>query len=312
MKRLWFPAALLLLVSGFLYWKIQTPRIILTGAFISDRPRIDDILQFKNNYGKKPYLVTVFIDWENFPEPEMIGSVYGQDCALIITWEPWNGSQKQGIDYEGLLNGKYDRYIGDFAARLKEINKPVYLRFAHEMNGNWYPWAGQKIGAEKYIRIWRYVKNKMDEAGARNVRWVFSVNAEDVPNEDSNHFSKYYPGNDYVDIFGIDGYNWGSSRPESKWKSFYEIFSSAYKTACRFPKPIFVTEFGSSSAGGDKALWIGQAMASMRHMSRLRGFVLFNADKETDWHLNPVSASGQAFRKGLQSSAFQDSSRFLP
>ena len=49
----------------------------------------------------------------------------------------------------------------------------VYLRFAHEMNGYWYPWSH---GPRGYVFAWRRIVRIFDVAGARNVRFVWSVN----------------------------------------------------------------------------------------------------------------------------------------
>jgi beta-mannanase len=199
----------------------------------------------------------------------------------------------------GTLTGKYDDYLKAFAERLKKVEGPVFLRFAHEMNGNWYPWSGVKIGKDKYVAMYRYVKGAFDEEKADNVKWVFSVNAEDVP-EKNNDFLLYYPGERYVDYIGIDGYNWGNTRSWGKWVSFREIFEEPYKEiTAHLDKPVLISEFGSTSSGGDKARWIREAMDDMRHMRKVRGFVLFNVDKETDWSFSNDEGAAAELKKQL-------------
>jgi len=308
MKRLGLSLILILAVlAGILFYRARLKsHFIWTGAFMTDSPRAADIQGFQNSFGKKPYLATVFIAWNHFLEPEVIGSVYGQGCVLVVTWEPWDPHSKKGIDFDGLLRGSEDEYIARFAEQLKSIDRPVYLRFAHEMNGNWYPWSGTRLGAEKYIRVFRYVKDKLDNAGSSNVKWVFSVNAEDVPRE-NNHFMQYYPGDAYVDFIGLDGYNWGTSRQDTRWQSFRKIFKPFYEETRRFEKPILITEFSSASSGGDKAAWIRGALAEMETMTRLKGFVLFNIDKEADWQFKAGESSGRALSSALQTDTFTES-----
>jgi len=36
-----------------------------------------------------------------------------------------------------------DAELRDLADRLAEFGRPVFLRFASEMNGNWAPWSGE-------------------------------------------------------------------------------------------------------------------------------------------------------------------------
>ncbi len=277
----------------------------LTGAFLSDKPTKKDIVDFKNKYGKKPFLVMIFVDWDRFIDDEIITDVYSSDCVLFVTWEPWYAVGEKGINYDGLLSGKRDKYIMGFANKLKDINKTVFLRFAHEMNGNWYPWSGTKIGKDKYIMIYRHVKDIFDENGATNVKWVFSVNWEDVPGE--NNFMLYYPGDEYVDYVGIDGYNWGDTKSWSKWMSFKEIFEKRYNEIVNnFEKPVLISEFSSTSSGGDKTVWIKEAMNNIKHMKKIKGFVLFNVDKETDWSFNLHEKWGVEFKKQLNDPYYRE------
>lgn len=276
------------------------------GAFLADEPSLPDIQKFKNDFGRTPKIIMVFIDWERFVSPKIIEDVYSVDSTLFITWEPWRAVEKQGIDYDALLDGEWDGYIKEFAIRIKSIGRPVYLRFAHEMNGNWYPWSGTKIGKEKYIALYQHVKNIFDEAGADNIAWVFSVNWEDLPKAD-NYFWDYYPGDAYADYIGIDGYNWGTSQEWSRWMSFNEIFRQRYDEIVRMTdNPVLISEFSSTSSGGNKAQWIAGALKAIRHMPRVKGFVLFNVDKETDWAFLPDTDWAGALKVYLQDRYFTE------
>ena len=192
------------------------------GAFLGDTPTAEKMGGFQTDYGKKPAWVLSFLDWGKFPDAKAVNDVYGAGGAWIVTWEPWDAVRKKGIDYDALIDGKDDAYLRNFASRLRAIGKPVFLRFAHEMNGNWYPWSGEKIGWAKYQRLFRHVWEVFKAEGVSNVRWVFSINAENVPK--GNTYSLCYPGNRYVDYIGLDGYNWGTTQPWSRWRSFKDIF----------------------------------------------------------------------------------------
>ena len=60
-----------------------------------------------------------------------------------------------------------------FARSLAGFHGTVDLRYAHEMNGTWYPWSHDPIG---YRRAWRHVVRVFRAAGAANVRFVWSPN----------------------------------------------------------------------------------------------------------------------------------------
>jgi endoglucanase len=277
----------------------------LTGAFLEDKPSIAAIEKFKMDYGKRPAVVLVFLDWGQYPDEAVIRDVYNSGSMLMVTWEPWNAEDKKGIDFPALLAGKDDAYIREFALKLKSIERPVFLRFAHEMNGDWYPWSGMKIGEEVYAEMFRHIWDVFDEAGVRNVRWVFSINTENVPPQ--NKYTDCYPGDRYVDYIGLDGYNWGSTKDWSRWTSFKDIFFNVYEDVTRrYKKPVVISEFSSTSTGGDKALWIEDALQELKRMPKVKGFILFNVDKETDWRFVPGSKEGRALRKGWDSSYFRD------
>jgi len=277
-----------------------------TGAFLSDNPSSEDIRYFKHSYGKKPFLVMVFIDWHKLLSANMAKEVYGENCVLFVTWEPWDSSKQAGIDYGGLINGKYDKYITDFALSLKKINEVVFLRFAHEMNGDWYPWSGKMIGKEKYIQVYRHIKDIFDRNNVNNIKWVFSMNWEDLPRE-QNGFLLYYPGDKYVDYLSIDGYNWGKIKPWSRWVSFREIFGNRYNEITKYTrKPVLISEFSSTASGGDKGAWIREAMQAIKEMPAIRGFVIFNVDKETNWSFSPESSYGKELKIQLRDAYFVD------
>jgi beta-mannanase len=278
----------------------------LTGAFLADIPSQKDISNFKHAFGKKPYLVLLFLGWGDFLNKKTIDDVYAQKCVLLVTWEPWYPKAKAGIDFDGLLAGKFDKYIEGFALQLKEIKETVFLRFAQEPNGDWYPWSGTKIGNLKYISVYRHIHAIFTKLGVSNVRWVFSVNWEDLPKE-NNNFLLYYPGDSYVDYIGIDGYNWGNTQPWSRWMSFGEIFTSRYQEIIsNMKKPVILSEFGSASAGGSKGVWIEEAMERISRLDKITGFVIFNVDKEADWQFKEGTPAAEALKQALKNSYFKD------
>ncbi|NQT23372.1 MAG: hypothetical protein HQ579_08075 [Candidatus Omnitrophica bacterium] len=286
---------------------IRTNPYCLTGAFLGDKPSRKDIAEFQDKYGKKPFFIMVFVDWGHFVDKEIIKDVYSEGSQLIITWEPWYAKEKKGIDYEAMLSGKYDEYIEKFCDRIKTVKEAVLIRFAHEMNGNWYPWSGSIIGKEKYKKIYQYVKDVFDKKGTANIKWIFSVNAADVPSDESNKFMLYYPGDAYVDYIGIDGYNWGNTKSWSRWMSFREIFDKRYnEVIANTKKPVLISEFSSTSSGGNKTRWIKEAMNDIKQMKKIEGFILFNVNKETNWSFPADKDSGKEFKKQLKDGYFKE------
>ena len=219
---------------------------------------------------------------------------------LMITFEPWNPNEgmAQSTDYLKEINeGKHDAYITSFAQSVKEFGNTTYLRFAHEMNGNWYPWSQKPT---LYVGAYRRVVELFRSAGASNVKFVWSINAENVPAEPIGNISKYYPGDAFIDVIGIDGYNFGSSNPNTSWRSFSSIFASPYNHLSKtYSKPIYITEVASAEAGGDKSLWVNDMFASIDSMPNIREIIWFNLLKETDWRIDSSPSSLKSFDTNL-------------
>lgn len=306
MKNIYF-----IIVAVFLFFSLSCQGKIdsgcFTGAFLADKPSASDIDNFTDAYGKKPFFVMVFTGWESFIEEDIIRDIYEKNCVLFVTWEPWYAEKKQAIDYDGLISGKYDEYIISFAEKIKRIEGEVFLRFAHEVNGDWYPWSGDKLAEDVYIAMTRHLWDIFSRVGADNTKWVFSINWENIPA--NNDYYGFYPGDKYVDYIGIDGYNWGNTKSWSRWMSFSEIFKKRYKEVVnRFKKPVIISEFSSSSSGGSKAQWIKDALNYIKETKEIKAFILFNVDKETDWHFSPHSDAAKELKAQLGNKYFKDRS----
>ena len=67
-------------------------------------------------------------------------------------------------------------YIRSWARALAAFDGPVRLRFAQEMNGDWYPWGAGTNGntPAEFVSAWRHVHDIFAAAGATNVQWVWS------------------------------------------------------------------------------------------------------------------------------------------
>ncbi len=280
--------------------------------------------------GLKPDLVLFFLQWPApgdilagaFPE-ESLDAIWQRGTVPCLTWEPmyFEDGNEKAVHGSLILDGVYDPYIVSFAERARVWGRPFIIRFAHEMNLGRYHWGTTKedYGPESpmiYQDIFRYVVDTFNRVGAHNVLWAFCPNAESVPNplhdpEASwNSAKNYYPGDEYVDILGMDGYNWGSSQTmekngwDSHWKGFREIFGNIYCELRRTnsQKPVFVFETSTVHEGGDREKWIKEAAEALRAW-RIKGVVWFHVDKEQDWRLQAKETRLLVMRCESQSEA---------
>jgi len=266
-----------------------------------------------NEIGFQPGIVLFFLQWPSmtcqgssrFPA-ESLDAIWNMGAIPCLTWEPMYYSEGREImvTCQDILNGAYDPYLLGFAKQSASWKRPFMIRFAHEMNIERYHWGTKKEGygpesPHIYRRMFRYVVTIFQKAGAQNVLWVFCPNSESVPNASYdpgaswNRIEDYYPGDKYVDVLGIDGYNWGTTQTrakngwDSQWKNFTAIFRPTWKKLRQLApdKPIFVFETASVNQGGDKGLWIKNAFKAARAW-KLNGLVWFQVKKEYDWRIN--------------------------
>jgi hypothetical protein len=124
-----------------------------------------------------------------------------------------------------------------------------------------------------------------------------------------------YPGSNYVDWTGMDGYNWGTDR-NNAWQTFAQVFGgSAYngwfntyqllqQTAP--DKPVMIGETASSEDGGNKAAWITDMLSTQlpTNFPNIKAFLWFNwaeNDPVLDWPIESSAASSTAFSAGIAS-----------
>ncbi len=161
-----------------------------------------------------------------------------------------------------VYDGLEDETIRSFARGAKEFGHPFLFRLNNEMNSDWVNYSGVAAlsDPEIFVENWRRIYDIFQEEGVDNAIWIFNPNAEDCPPCHWNTQYAYFPGDAYVHMIGMTGYNTGTYYEEfhEKWRTFDEIYREPYDRYMEHYAhyPFIITEFSSSSIGGDKAAWI--------------------------------------------------------
>ncbi len=292
--------------------EIQEGKPLMWGFVVDPYPVTEEkIKRIEAETALNGEIFMFFLQWQSNPEArgfplESLNKICVAGALPVISWEPmfYEKGIETMVDYKKILNREYDPYLNYFADESAKWGKPFIIRFAHEMNLERYHWGTDHDGygpesPEIYKDMFRYIVVLFRERGADNVLWAFCPNSESVPdisyNEEAgwNRASNYYPGSGYVDILGMDGYNWGTSRNiekhgwQSSWKSFRETFEPLYREikSLSSEKPVIVFETATTEKGGDKNTWIKDAVRTATEW-QLDGVVWFNVEKEEDWRIN--------------------------
>lgn len=237
--------------------------------------------------GFLPGFVNFFIGWpqgEEFSFPkDALSSIWEGGAVPCITWEPMSYNKEIAF-FEEILLGKYDEYLLFFSKELKKWNKPVVIRFAHEMNLASYHWGVSSKDYNEnypvlYKKTFQYLYLFLKEQGVENALLAFCPNAESVPRDNWNSLQNYYPGDKYVDILGLDGYSFDGK------KSFKEIFAASFEELKKInsQKPFFIFETASSD-NGKRKIWIEEALKTASAW-KITALLWFQINKEKNWKI---------------------------
>ncbi len=316
---------------------------VALGVYLPDvlyDPRV--LRDFSSMIGRRPDFIVWYEGWSSgdFSETAQanLQLLDSWNTIPVIAWDPMDqvGPPIDQPIYKlsNIIRGDFDAYVERWARGLAEFGSPVLLNFAHEMNGNWYPWGigvnGNQPG--EFITAWRHVHDLFSAAGADNVQWVWTPNEmyEGVPAA----VNEVYPGDDYVDWFGMNGFNWGedihweSCDCQSSWRTFAQIFDNTYNHLTALGnKPIMIGEVASSEVGGDKAAWITDAFMEQvpNAYPNIRAVSWFNkiatgldmvspgvvepTTTSVDWRVQSSPASLEAFGAAANSPYYQGTLR---
>jgi beta-mannanase len=271
------------------------------------------IKSFEKTFKKKPSMIMWYADFSSDFPAEDCDNAYKYGAVPHITWEPWFWGDEEKIKLDDIIKGEWDSYMEKWASDAKVFKKTIFLRWGHEFNIEKYPWGivNNNRDPEKYIKAYRHVHDIFRKAGATNIKWIWCFNNYPNPNEYWNSWDLAYPGDEYVDWIGIDGYNWGTTQSWSGWQSFKEMFRDQVREASKkYPnKPVMIAEFGSAEEGGNKANWVKEIPSALKvSMSQVKAIVLFDVRKECDWRANSSKNAEKAYKSIFQDQYFLSSS----
>jgi mannan endo-1,4-beta-mannosidase len=152
-------------------------------------------------------------------------------------------------DYTERLN-----LVAEFLKDLKADDGsfiPVIFRPYHEHNGDWFWWGKGPSDEEDFIALWQFTVNYLkNKKNVHNLLYAFSPDRSRI--KDAANPGEYlygYPGDDYVDIIGVDNYfdvgsHWNKKPLKEQSVSFINSLEVVVKLAEQRGKIAALTETG--------------------------------------------------------------------
>ena len=173
---------------------------------------------------------------------------------------------------------------------------PFIFRPWHENNGAWFWWGATHCTAEEYQALYKLTQDFIVESQKSKVEslnssivWSYSPNLDgNMPEE---KFLQWYPGDERIDLIGLDAYQWGTE------EDFIHQTRADLDMLCAFAKQhhklIALTECGLINVT-DPTWWHRVLLPILQDYPLSYALVWRNAEKE---HFGPVpnTANGENF-----------------
>lgn len=269
----------------------------------------EDVQAFSSWLGRDVQLALDFLGDRSVAEWSNIGwwarcwgqLGHGVVPVLSVPLLPRSG----GATLEKGAEGEYDDVFTGMARALKQQGvQRAIIRLGWEFNADWYPWRAQ--GKEDaWKRYWARAVTAMRKVDGIDLQfdWCPNIGTQKVAPD------KLYPGDDFVDIIGMDVYNNGSPHEALpvRWRRLLDMphglrWHAAFAKARG--KKMSYPEWGtginaSGTGGGDDPHYVCAMSAWMKELGeRLSYQAYWNEKASFDAQLNRGSlpAAAQAYR----------------
>jgi hypothetical protein len=252
-------------------------------------PAYAPVARFGRAAGRQPDLVGYFSGWAEPFDLPFAKLMHEHNAVPFVQIDPTYASMT------AITAGDYDSYLRAYADSVRAYGHPVVIGFAHEMNAPWYPWGFGHLAPATFIAAWRHIVNLFRAAGADNVTWLWTINA-DLPG--TGPVGDWWPGGHYVTWVGIDGYYY---RPAD---TFMSVFGRTIDQVRKFTqKPVLLSETAVGPAAG-QFVKIQDLFRGMQKYKTL-GLVWFDKDQHNgiyhqNWRIEDSQTAEDSFRLGVR------------
>ena len=195
---------------------------------------------FRNSVGRTPATWSIWSDWggptnaslsnsQLFPTGPLMADLRATGRCPSSSGSRWIQRiwATRQFKYTNITSGLQDTYITQFAQAAKAYRGRVLIRFAHEMDGYWFPWGMGNFDntPPTFIAAGATCGRSSMTWAPTNVRWVWSPNGCDCAKPTKQPpdvgLDALYPGDKYVDYLGFSAFNWGSYK--DRWATMQSL-----------------------------------------------------------------------------------------
>jgi hypothetical protein len=225
--------------------------------------------------GYRPSVFSVFVKLDTTTLRLRLAAMQAAHETPFVTLEPWLSAMASGdVDEPAyalrtIADGAHDTELLRLAHQMTTYHGVIYLRFAHEMNAWWYPWAAS-VNANspaEYVAAWRHVHDLFTGVRGLDLRWVWAP-ATVVGSRSTLDLASLYPGDRYVDDIGLSGYGHGSPSPA---RTYDPLLAELRHVSA---KPVILSEIGADGHG--KVAWLAGLGSWLVQHPSIVGFVYFD------------------------------------
>lgn len=272
-------AVIAIALAGALFAQRLGPDRTVRPFFGVDVPRADParVSRLAEELGCGPEVVNRFVKLDSTFTPAQLETMTGAARTPMITLEPWSWQSEReqpelpAYSLESIVRGEHDADLIRIARVLAAHPDRVLLRFAHEMNADWYPWGvgANDNEAHHYVAAWKHVHRLMSRE-ADNLEWVWAPARTWW--EDPLALEAVYPGDRYVDYVAVSGYGHAGTAEDTYGEWYDEVRDLT-------DKPAILSEIGAD--GEDKTRWLASLADFVGERPDIVGFVYFNTTPES-------------------------------
>jgi len=182
-------------------------------------------------------------------------------------------SRTKGAICKEVADGEYDSEIIFLIKVLKRLKNSSFIRIGYEFD------KSGKYNPKEFVEAWKHIVDLIRKNNTNNIATVWCA----CPYNGTAPVEPYYPGNNYVDWFGIDVFSVRHFKDNQ-----YAPVENFLKLAEKHKKPIMIGESSPARTGVDKGKeswdeWFKPYFKWIKSHSIIKAFCYINWDWGKDW-----------------------------